>query len=169
MLVQKYKYAFISMLLVVISMVSAKPAYGAITESCPDGYQVTLSDPSKYNEACKNHQSGQSNADDTESGQPNDVSGGGNFAADCDSKTGLNQGNCGIIAYLVTFINILSGIVGIVIVIMIAVGGIQYSAARDNPQATAAAKGRIVNAITALVIYLFSFAILQWLVPGGLF
>lgn len=90
-----------------------------------------------------------------------------NYAKDCQSEN-INSGNCGIVAYLVTFIRIMSGLVGIVIVIMIAVGGVQFSTARDNPQAVADARNRIVNAIIALLVYMFSFAILQWLVPGGI-
>lgn len=91
----------------------------------------------------------------------------GNLTADCKDKN-ITQKNCGIVAYLVDFIKILSGLVGVVVVIMITVGGIQYSTARDNPQATAAAKGRIVNAVLALVLYLFVFAFLQYIVPGGI-
>lgn len=90
-----------------------------------------------------------------------------------DESTGqgapLTKDNCTIVKYIITFINALSAIVGIVVVIMIVVGGIQYSASRDNPQATAAAKGRIVNAVIALVFFLFAFAFLQWIVPGGAF
>lgn len=86
----------------------------------------------------------------------------------CCEEANLSSDNCVIVDYLVTFTRVLSGIVGIVIVIMIAVGGIQYSAARDNPQAVVAARGRIINALVALVLYLFSFAILQWLIPGGI-
>lgn len=99
-----------------------------------------------------------------------DPSRGANLEADCQVGQGqaLTKDNCGIIGYIITFINILSGLVGVVIVIMIAVGGIQYTTARDDPQAVAAAKVRIRNAILALVFYLFGFAFLQWLVPGGL-
>jgi cytochrome bd-type quinol oxidase subunit 2 len=90
------------------------------------------------------------------------------YAERCGCKDGVvDRHNCGIVAYLVTFINVLSAIVGVVIVIMITIGGIQYSAARDNPQAAAAAKGKITNAILALILYLFTFAFLQWIVPGG--
>lgn len=63
----------------------------------------------------------------------------------------------------------MSAVVGIVVVIMIAFGGIKYSASRDNPQATAAAKQHITNALLALVLYIFMFAILEYLVPGGVF
>lgn len=77
--------------------------------------------------------------------------------------------DCKIIGYLRDFINLLSVVVGIVVAIMIVVGGIQYSASRDNPQATAAAKQRVTNAVIALIVYVFVFAILEYLVPGGVF
>lgn len=80
----------------------------------------------------------------------------------------LSSKNCGIIAYIALFVRFLSAAVGIVVVTMITVGGIQYSSARDNPQATQAARGKIYNAILALVVYMFMFAFLQWLVPGGI-
>lgn len=86
---------------------------------------------------------------------------------DCTDED-INQSNCKIVDYIVTFTRALSGIVGIVIVIMITVGGVQFSTSRDNPQALAAARGRIINALLALVFYMFSFALLQWLVPGGI-
>jgi hypothetical protein len=68
-----------------------------------------------------------------------------------------------------TIINVLSIGVGLIVVAMIIVGGIQYIAAGDNPSATASAKQRIVNALVALVAYILLFALIQWLVPGGVF
>lgn len=90
---------------------------------------------------------------------------------DCDPESPdeqLNQENCGIIKYIVLFINVLSGIAGIVIVASIIIGGIQYSAAGPDPQKVSAAKARIRNAIIALVFFLFGVAILNFLVPGGI-
>lgn len=92
----------------------------------------------------------------------------GGFKTDCKDAS-LNSSNCGIIKYLLLFINGLSAIVGIVIVIMIIVGGIQYSMAGNNPQGTEAAKKRIASAVVALLLYIFTFAFLQWIVPGGIF
>jgi hypothetical protein len=92
-----------------------------------------------------------------------------NFEGRCDDAANIDENTCGIVAYIQVAINILTAIVGVVIVIMIAVGGIQYSAARDNPQEAAAAKQKIYNAVLALVVYLFSFAFLQYIVPGGIF
>lgn len=99
---------------------------------------------------------------------PNDGRG---FESDCEVSGGqrLNQDNCGIIKYIVVFTKTLSVLVGIVVVTMIAVGGVQYAASRDEPSQVAAAKDRIRNAILALVFYIFAMAFLQWLVPGGVF
>jgi hypothetical protein len=66
-------------------------------------------------------------------------------------------------------VNFLSAGVGIVVVIMIIVGGIQYSIAGDNAQRVTAAKQRIINALIALVAFMFIFSFLQWLIPGGIF
>jgi cytochrome bd-type quinol oxidase subunit 2 len=91
-----------------------------------------------------------------------------NAQADVDCTAGtLTSNNCKIYGWLVIFIRALSAMVGIVVVIMVAVGGVQYTMSKDNPQATSEAKNRIKNAIIALVIYIFMFAFLQWLVPGG--
>ena len=77
--------------------------------------------------------------------------------------------NNGITKDLQLIVNVLSAGVGIVVIAMIILGGIQYSIAGDNAQAVSAAKQRITNALLALFAYLFIFAFLQWLIPGGLF
>lgn len=63
----------------------------------------------------------------------------------------------------------LSAGVGLVVIGSIIIAGIQYSASRGNPQATGAAIKRITNALVGLLIYIFAFAILNFIVPGGLF
>lgn len=85
-----------------------------------------------------------------------------------DCQDGLDEKNCGITEWLRAVINILSAAAGLIITIVIIIGGIQYTTAKDDPQAVAAAKGRITNAIIALAVYIFFYAFLQWLVPGGI-
>jgi hypothetical protein len=84
-----------------------------------------------------------------------------------------NVGNagekCSITDRLSNIANILSAGVGVIIVIMIIVGGIQYTTAGSDPQKVAAAKSKIMNAIIALIAFFFLFAFLQWVVPGGIF
>lgn len=76
-------------------------------------------------------------------------------------------GNDLIEKYINPLINFLSAVVGIVIVISFVVGGIQYASSEDDPQKVKQAKSRIINAILALLAFLFLYAFLQWLVPGG--
>lgn len=88
---------------------------------------------------------------------------------DCNESANLNASNCGIIKYLETFINALSALVGVVVVGSLIYGGIQYSSAGSDPQKVSAAKKRILNSIFAFVAFLFTYALLQYLVPGGVF
>lgn len=87
---------------------------------------------------------------------------------DCNDKN-LNESNCRILYYLVRIINVLSAMVGLVIVSVIIVAGIQFSSAGNDPQKVAAARNRIINAIIALATFIFMYAFLQWVVPGGIF
>jgi hypothetical protein len=70
--------------------------------------------------------------------------------------------------YVNPFIKLLSGLVGVIVVISIVVGGIQYASAGGDPGKVSAAKKRIYNTIIALLAYLFMFAFLNWLIPGGI-
>lgn len=65
--------------------------------------------------------------------------------------------------------NFMSFGVGIVIVGLIIVGGIQYATSGGVPQRIQAARKRITNALVALFLFIFMWAILQWLIPGGIF
>lgn len=152
-------------LMAVLSVSPLANKVSAVT-GCPDGYPITTADADPnfdYNKFCAGHMTVTKQSTATIPNAPL----GGDASGKCQGPD-LNAGNCGIIYYLVTGINILSGLVGVVIVMMIAIGGIQYSTARDNPQAVAAAKARITNAIIALVASLFIYAFLQYIVPGGL-
>jgi hypothetical protein len=68
-----------------------------------------------------------------------------------------------------TVINFLSVGVGIVVIGVIILGGIQYAMAGDNPQAVSAAKQKIINGLIALLAFALTFSFVQWLVPGGVF
>jgi len=91
--------------------------------------------------------------------------------ADCNPKPNeaLTANNCAIVGYVLTAINTLSALVGLTVVIVIIIGGIQYSAAGDDPQKVQAARSKIQNALLALFIFIFMFSFLQWVVPGGIF
>jgi len=66
-------------------------------------------------------------------------------------------------------VNFLSAGVGILVVAVIIIGGIQYIVAGENPSAINEAKKRITNGLVALVAFILTFALLQYLIPGGIF
>jgi len=77
---------------------------------------------------------------------------------------------CDLVAnYVEPTLNLLSGLVGIITVISLITGGIEYSAAEGDPQKSARAKNRIAKTIFALCAYFFVYAFLQFLIPNGLF
>lgn len=64
---------------------------------------------------------------------------------------------------------VLSSGVGIIVIASVVVAGIQYTVARGNPQAIEASMKRISSSFIALFVYIFMFAIANFLVPGGMF
>lgn len=72
-----------------------------------------------------------------------------------------------ITAYLNGILNFLAGGVGLVVIVMVAAGGVQYMMAGGNPQATQAALKRMTDAIVGLLFFIFLYAILMWVIPGG--
>lgn len=74
-----------------------------------------------------------------------------------------------IIKDLQLVVNFLSAGVGVIVVGVIILGGVQYATAGENPQRTANAKQRVINGLIALLAFIFTFAFLQWLIPGGIF
>lgn len=70
--------------------------------------------------------------------------------------------------YVNPFIRLLSGLIGVIVAISLIWAGILYSSAGGDPGRVSAAKTRIYNSILALIAYLFLFAFLQWLIPGGI-
>lgn len=70
---------------------------------------------------------------------------------------------------LVFILNIVTGIVGVVAVGGIVYGAMMYASAQDNASQVQEAVGIIRNVIIGIVMYLGMFALLQYLIPGGIF
>ncbi len=89
--------------------------------------------------------------------------------ANCEPPNGdpLDSENCRIIGIIVDAINILSGLAGLAIVASLVIAGYQYMTARDNAGQIQKAKTRIIWALSALALFIFMYAILNFLVPGG--
>lgn len=83
---------------------------------------------------------------------------------------GCSKDKCDFVGrYVNPAINLMSVSFGIIAVISIIVGGIQYSASAGDPQKVTRAKTRIQNTIIAIVAYFFLYGFLQFLIPGGIF
>ncbi len=94
------------------------------------------------------------------------------------SGSGLNTKNSGycygtphnaMIDLLFAIIKFISDGIGLIIIMSLIIAGIQYTFSRGEPQAINSATRRIQSSVTALVIFIFAYAILNFLVPNGLF
>lgn len=93
---------------------------------------------------------------------------------DCAKTTSFAFGTCGdanvsIRCLFVEVFKFLSAAVGIAVVAGIATGGIMYSTAQGNPSKTQKGMTIIINSVIGLVLYLLMFALINFLVPGGVF
>ncbi len=73
-----------------------------------------------------------------------------------------------IVEYVKEILQVVSAGVGGVIMLLLVIGGIQYITSLDDPGQVKAARDRIVNALTALVLFALGFAILSFVIPGGI-
>lgn len=94
--------------------------------------------------------------------------GGGNSAVHISIDLGCKQKGNPILDMLFAVIRFLSIGVGFVIIGSLIVAGIQYTTSRGDPQATAKALGRVSNTVGALLLFIFAYAILNWLIPGAI-
>lgn len=87
-----------------------------------------------------------------------------------DQAVECNGDRCDLIKnYVNPFITLLSALVGLVVVMSLIMGGIQYTASEGDPQKAANAKNRLQKTVFAFVLYIFLYALLQFLIPGGIF
>jgi hypothetical protein len=130
------------------------------------------STPTTDTPVVKTTSAGGFNCPDGSQPKNNDIS---NCPVASTSDPALNSGNCSdvnkcdlINKYLNPFVNFLAALVGVAVVASIIIGGIQYGSSAGDPSKVTAAKNRIRNAIIALVTFLFLYALLNFLIPGGL-
>lgn len=107
------------------------------------------------------------------SGSGNSGSGGAQSndpAMDYSNSPCQDAGHCNITTkYINPIINkFLAPLAMLAVVAGLVWGGIMYTTAGGDPQQTADAKGKIQKALIGLVAFLFLYAFLQWLLPGGL-
>ena len=93
-----------------------------------------------------------------------------NFGCQGDKcKTSNKDGCSALIDATFAIIRFLSAGVGIIIIGSVIWAGIQYSMAGDDPNGVSKAKDRIKNSAYALLMYIFAYAILNYIIPGGFF
>lgn len=92
-------------------------------------------------------------------------------ARDSIDVCGAGRDNCNkfVENYVNPFVLLLTALVGVVAIISIIYAGIQYASSADDPGTVSKAKQRIFNTILGLVAYIFLFAFLNYLIPGGFF
>ncbi len=78
------------------------------------------------------------------------------------------NGGGAIVFYLKEILKLINGLIGGIIVLVLVIAGIQYITSAGDPTRVKEAKKRITNAVTALVLYMLMFAILNFLIPGGI-
>jgi hypothetical protein len=88
----------------------------------------------------------------------------------CGSVSGDGgTGDAGIYGLMVSIFNFLAIGVGIAVTIGIVYGGLMFMTARGNSGQTQKGVTIITNAVVGLLLYIFMYAIINFLVPGGLF
>lgn len=91
----------------------------------------------------------------------------GCYGAGCQSN---NKDGCSaIVDAIFAIIRALSAGVGVVVVASVVWAGIQYSTSRGDPNATATALTRVRETLIALLVFIFGYAILNYLIPAGFF
>lgn len=141
---KKLTLIFTSLLLLVgLSFVVAQPAEAAFTVKCPPGYTPVLDNPEDPQNS------------DSHSCCPDSV----------QNKTPIN---CLYKKYLDPTIALLSAVVGVVVVIGITLGAVQYASSAGDPQKASAGKSKILKAMYGLIAFFFLYSALQFLSPGGI-
>jgi len=86
--------------------------------------------------------------------------------AKCITNNG-GQGSA-IVAYAIQILKLVNIAFGLFIILMLVITGVQYMTSLGDPGSVKNAKNRLQNTIIALVLYLSMFAILSFLIPGGI-
>lgn len=148
-----------------ISLVSTPLVFAQepATTRCPDGSRVREGSPC-LPAATGNCSKNSSGALECKASDTNDKCG--------TVKTSINFGctgtGNGIYDLLFAVIRFLTVGVGLVLIVMTVISGIQYTMSQGDPSATKAIKLRLFGVGVALVMYLLGMALLNFLIPGGL-
>ena len=85
-----------------------------------------------------------------------------------DGPVGNNEVASPIMCTLIDVVNFLSIGVAVVAAASVAVAGMQYVGSQGNPNKTKQATDRLITTGSAILLYVFGWALLNWIVPGGM-
>jgi hypothetical protein len=88
---------------------------------------------------------------------------------ECDANNGGGLKDNGVWALLLIAINILTAGIGIAAVGGVVYGSILYTSAGDNEAQVKQAKEIIRNVVIGVIAYIAMYALLQFIIPGGIF
>ncbi|HSW74856.1 MAG TPA: hypothetical protein VLG16_03210 [Candidatus Saccharimonadales bacterium] len=83
------------------------------------------------------------------------------------TQTG-NGAGCILRHIVAPIVAALVALTGVLVVISIIIAGIQYSSSNGDPSKVTAARKRILNAVIALLSFMFLYAFVNWIIPGGI-
>ena len=87
----------------------------------------------------------------------------------CDEDGSGGYENSGAWGILLVAINILTAGIGIVAVAGVVYASILYASAGGNPEQTKKAMGMITNIVIGVLAFALMYALLNFIIPGGLF
>ncbi len=163
-------FLLISLFFIIGSFSSAKTS-SQVSDNCSRGANCQISnirlvngcgattgfDRTSINFGCYGNGCGSSNPNDSD------------YNPDYKPTPYCNAYHNGIVDLLFAVIRFLSDGVGLVVIVSVIIGGIQYIVSRGDPNATGAAIKRLTSALTALLIFIFAYAILDYVIPIGFF
>ena len=85
----------------------------------------------------------------------------------CPAGTENNATECFFQKYINPTVKLLTALAGVMAVLGISIGGIQYAASGGDPQKVSAGKAKITKALFGLAAFMFLFSALQFMSPGG--
>jgi len=89
---------------------------------------------------------------------------------DCDQdNSGTDIENNGVWGILMLVVNIMTGAVAVAALGGVAYAAVMYASAGGSVEQTKKAIGIIMNVVTGAVLYAIAWALLSWLIPGGVF
>lgn len=74
-----------------------------------------------------------------------------------------------LVDMLFAVVRFLTDGVGLIIIMSLIIAGIQYTTSQGDPSGIKHATERIRSAVTALILFIFAYAILNYVIPSGFF